>query len=190
MKAYRGLGQYRPEVAPFRSWLLAIVANEARNHRRAQGRRHHYELALVPDGAAPAVRQVSGMEGGTATGSGGPPGRPGAVPATGTGTGQSTGAGPAKDPGTDVGGRRPFVSSRSQAPAAPEDIAEAAEARKGLLDAVRSLPPRQRDVVACRYLLELSEAETASVLELSPGTVKSHLSRALARLRREMSSDG
>ena len=41
-------------------------------------------------------------------------------------------------------------------------------------------------VVAYRYLLELSEAETATALGVRPGTVKSRLSRALARLRREL----
>jgi DNA-directed RNA polymerase specialized sigma24 family protein len=38
-------------------------------------------------------------------------------------------------------------------------------------------------VIACRYFLELSEAEMASALGCRPGTVKSRLSRALQRLR-------
>ena len=38
MKAYRALGRFR-SGAPFRPWLLAIVANEARNQRRAVARR-------------------------------------------------------------------------------------------------------------------------------------------------------
>jgi RNA polymerase sigma-70 factor (ECF subfamily) len=38
VKAYRALDKFRPE-APFRPWLLAIVANEARNRRKAAGRR-------------------------------------------------------------------------------------------------------------------------------------------------------
>jgi RNA polymerase sigma-70 factor (ECF subfamily) len=38
LKAYRALGRFR-EGAPFRPWLLRIVANEARNRRRAAGRR-------------------------------------------------------------------------------------------------------------------------------------------------------
>jgi RNA polymerase sigma-70 factor (ECF subfamily) len=37
--------------------------------------------------------------------------------------------------------------------------------------------------VTCRYLLELSEAETATVLDVPAGTVKSRLHRALAALR-------
>ena len=38
VKAYRALGRFRPG-APFRPWLLQIVANEARNRRRSAGRR-------------------------------------------------------------------------------------------------------------------------------------------------------
>jgi RNA polymerase sigma factor (sigma-70 family) len=38
VKAWRALGRFRPG-APFRPWLLAIVANEARNARRSAGRR-------------------------------------------------------------------------------------------------------------------------------------------------------
>lgn len=52
-----------------------------------------------------------------------------------------------------------------------------------LLGAVAALPQAQRDVVTCRYLLELDEAETAAVLRLPRGTVKSRLSRALVALR-------
>jgi RNA polymerase sigma-70 factor (ECF subfamily) len=38
VKAYRALGRFR-DGAPFRPWLLRIVANEARNRRRSAGRR-------------------------------------------------------------------------------------------------------------------------------------------------------
>ena len=41
-------------------------------------------------------------------------------------------------------------------------------------------------MIACRHLLELSEAETAAALDCARGTVKSRLSRALGRLRAEM----
>jgi RNA polymerase sigma factor (sigma-70 family) len=50
-----------------------------------------------------------------------------------------------------------------------------------------SLPPKQRAVVALRYLEDLSEAETASLLDISVGTVKAHASRGLDRLREVLS---
>ena len=49
VKAYRALGRFR-EGAPFRPWLLRIVANEARNKRRSAGRRA--ELAVRVAAAA------------------------------------------------------------------------------------------------------------------------------------------
>ncbi len=57
------------------------------------------------------------------------------------------------------------------------------EDRERLLRAVGQLPDRLRTVVTCRYLLELDEAETARVLAIPKGTVKSRLSRGLAQLR-------
>ena len=61
--------------------------------------------------------------------------------------------------------------------------------REELLARVRALPPQLREVVASRYLLELSEAETAAVLAIPAGTVKSRLHRALSILREEVSHD-
>jgi RNA polymerase sigma factor (sigma-70 family) len=60
------------------------------------------------------------------------------------------------------------------------------EQRDELLAAVAALPEADREAIACRYFLELSEAETASVLGCPRGTVKSRLSRALGRLRERM----
>lgn len=68
----------------------------------------------------------------------------------------------------------------------PDAAAIAQEGRRTLLAALETLPERDRQVIACRYLLELSEAETAKTLGVRPGTVKSRLSRALTRLRREL----
>jgi RNA polymerase sigma-70 factor (ECF subfamily) len=56
-----------------------------------------------------------------------------------------------------------------------------------LLDAVRQLSPRHRDVVVARYLLDLSEAATAEALGIPVGTVKSRLSRALSQLKEVLS---
>jgi len=125
LKAYRALGRFR-RGAPFRPWLLRIVANEARNRRRSAARRERLALR--------AAAEV----------------RPGdAVPS-------------------------------------PEAALLAGEQRERLLAAVESLPDDQRDAVACRYLLGLTEAETAAALGVRAGTVKSRLSRALVRLRKTL----
>jgi RNA polymerase sigma-70 factor (ECF subfamily) len=122
VKAFHALGSFRAG-APFRPWLLRIVANEARNKRRAGTRR-----------AGLAQRLVTGRPSGDAAPS-------------------------------------------------PEEAALAHERRARLLAAIDELPERQRLVVSCRYLLDLSEAETAGVLGWPAGTVKSRLSRALTTLR-------
>jgi RNA polymerase sigma factor (sigma-70 family) len=49
VKAYRALGRFR-SGAPFRPWLLAIVANEARNRRRAAARRTGLVLRAAREG--------------------------------------------------------------------------------------------------------------------------------------------
>ena len=68
----------------------------------------------------------------------------------------------------------------------PEGAALARELRELLLEAVGRLDERDRDVLTCRYFLELSEDETASVLRVRRGTVKSRTARALERLRAEV----
>ena len=55
--------------------------------------------------------------------------------------------------------------------------------RETLLAALAALDERDRAVLTCRYLLELSEEETAAALGCRRGTVKSRTSRALERLR-------
>jgi RNA polymerase sigma-70 factor (sigma-E family) len=52
-----------------------------------------------------------------------------------------------------------------------------------LWEVVQTLPRKARAVVVLRYYEEMSEAETAAVLGISVGTVKSQTSRALAALR-------
>ena len=122
VKAYRSLGRFRPG-SPFRPWLLAIVANEARNRRRSAGRR-----------AALALRARE-------------------------------------------------EDRLGDAAPSPEAALLAGEGRERLLRSVESLRDEERDVIACRYLLELSEEETATALGLPRGTVKSRTHRALERLR-------
>lgn len=129
VKAFYALDRFDDRL-PFRPWLLQIVANEARNRRKANARR--FQLALrAATWDDPAASEPS-----------------------------------------------------------PEWLALAEERRRALLDAVHSLREEERLVVTCRYFLELSEAETAAVLGLPKGTVKSRLSRALARLRTRLAEDG
>ena len=125
LKAFHALRRFR-RGTPFRPWLLAIVANEARNRRRSAGRRH--ALALRAAGEI----------------------RPG------------------------------------DAAPSPEAAVLSRERQDLVLAAVNRLSEEHRLVVACRYFLDLSEAETASVLGIRTGTVKSRLSRALEHLREEV----
>ena len=78
--------------------------------------------------------------------------------------------------------RLPSAES-SGAAGSPVDAALAAERRAQLVAAVNALPDRERQVLVCRYFLDLSEAETARVLAWPLGSVKSRTSRALSRLR-------
>jgi RNA polymerase sigma-70 factor (ECF subfamily) len=65
----------------------------------------------------------------------------------------------------------------------PEAVVLAGETRGELLAALRELRDEEREVIGARFLLELSEAETAETLGIPAGTVKSRTSRALAHLR-------
>jgi len=122
VKAWAALPRFRPG-APFRPWLLRIVANEAHNRRRSARRRAELEL-------------------------------------------RATVAYPTGD-----------------AAPSPEGAALGREGREELLAALNRLEERSSDVLVCRYFLELSEDETAEVLGVRRGTVKSRAARALARLR-------
>jgi RNA polymerase sigma-70 factor (ECF subfamily) len=84
--------------------------------------------------------------------------------------------------GPDSGPPGRYGPSSDAAPS-PEAAALARERAAELLAAVNALREEDRAVIACRYFLDLSEAETAEVLDLPRGTVKSRLSRALGRVR-------
>ncbi len=71
----------------------------------------------------------------------------------------------------------------------PEAAALAAEERYRLLEALNASDPDDRAVIALRFLLDLSVAETAATLGLPEGTVKSRLSRALSRLRARLQGE-
>jgi len=64
-----------------------------------------------------------------------------------------------------------------------DEAALTTERRTVVLAAMRSLPDRQREVMALRYYAELSEGEIAEALGISRGAVKSHASRGAAALR-------
>ncbi|SNT36052.1 RNA polymerase sigma-70 factor, sigma-E family [Asanoa hainanensis] len=63
------------------------------------------------------------------------------------------------------------------------------EQRQQLLVALRRLPPRTQAVLVLRYFEDLSEADTATVLGCSIGSVKSQASRGLARLRLDFADE-
>ena len=69
-------------------------------------------------------------------------------------------------------------------PAAPsaEAGALAADDHDRMVAAVKRLPARQREAVVLRYYLDLSEAEMATTMGISAGSVKTHLHRGLAAL--------
>jgi len=130
IKAYRAMSRFR-EGAPFRPWILRIATNEARNRRRAIGRRLEVsaDAPVELDGGLAAPREPA-------------------------------------DPD-----------------ATPEELALAGERREVLLTALGRLDEDDRLVIAYRYFFDLSEAEMAEALDVPRGTVKSRLSRAMARLR-------
>jgi RNA polymerase sigma factor (sigma-70 family) len=85
-------------------------------------------------------------------------------------------------------GRREQLALRAanvsgEAAPSPEDATLDADERSRLLAALEQLPDDARQVLACRYLLQLTEEETAAALDIARGTVKSRSARALERLR-------
>jgi RNA polymerase sigma factor (sigma-70 family) len=95
-------------------------------------------------------------------------------------------------------GRRATLALRAAEDRRPGDAAPSPESavldresQAALLAAINGLGEDDRDVITARYFLDLSEAETAEILGIPKGTVKSRLSRALGRLRgRLAATDG
>jgi RNA polymerase sigma-70 factor (ECF subfamily) len=84
--------------------------------------------------------------------------------------------------------RRRFRSFASEVPDVP--AGEPTPPDPQLVARVLKLPRRQREVIALRILLDLSEERTAELLGIASGTVSAHLSKALARLERELTQAG
>jgi RNA polymerase sigma-70 factor (sigma-E family) len=86
------------------------------------------------------------------------------------------------------GGLRRRVVARRYRPDPRPEVAAAeagalrAESDREVMEAVRALPRRQREVVLLRFYLDCSTAEAAASLGISDGAVKTHLHRALAAL--------
>jgi RNA polymerase sigma-70 factor (sigma-E family) len=77
----------------------------------------------------------------------------------------------------------------------PRDV-ESAEAgavagdeHRRMIAALRTLPARQREALVLKFYLELSEAETAVAMGVSPGSVKTHVHRGLAALALVLEED-
>ena len=79
--------------------------------------------------------------------------------------------------------RRKWNGEQAHAVLPDRPVHDLDEDRHDLWTAMGRLPRRQRAVVVLRYVEDLTEAETAQVLGVTVGTVKSQASKALAKLR-------
>ena len=79
--------------------------------------------------------------------------------------------------------RHAMRESQRAAFSAPDGADSATGRREAVLEALRALPTRQREVLALRYYLDLSETQIAEALGISRGAVKAHASRGSATLR-------
>ncbi|WP_018157866.1 RNA polymerase sigma factor [Demetria terragena] len=77
------------------------------------------------------------------------------------------------------------VAEPEVGPPADADL-EIAEEHREVLQALKHLPDRQREVLVLRYWSELSEAEIADAMGVSKGTVKSQASRAMKALQQQL----
>jgi len=87
-----------------------------------------------------------------------------------------------------------FTRNRRRQPAGAtgpvdRDAGDDIAMRIALNEALAKLPRRQREVVALRYLADLSEADTATTLGLTVGSVKQHCRRALQAMRERLGAD-
>ncbi len=82
--------------------------------------------------------------------------------------------------------RAALVEPRDALAESPEAEVLADETRRLLRAALETLRDDDREVIGARYILDLSEAETAAAIGIRRGTVKSRTSRALVRLRAAM----
>ncbi len=121
LDSYRGAGSVR-------SWILRVVANEAKNHVRGRVRR----IRRDDRHSGLSVRIVEGVD----------------------------------------------------------DVVERRLDHEALAQALGRLSGIDRDVLGCRFVAGLSESETADVLGVAPGTVKSRTSRALGRLQQAFDPTG
>lgn len=78
---------------------------------------------------------------------------------------------------------RPVEVSAVDVEGQQPDPTSTVDLRDALVAALRSLPPRQRSVLVCRYVLDLDERATARELGIGIGTVKASANRGLAALR-------
>jgi RNA polymerase sigma factor (sigma-70 family) len=125
IRAYLALERFRPE-APFRPWLLQIVANAAKNRVRSGSRQLAVALKLE-------TREVA------------------------------------------------FGSS-------PEASVVSTSERAALAAALETLRADEQLIIGCRFLLDLSEQDTAEIVGCPVGTVKSRLARALEKMRATIGS--
>ncbi len=115
---------------PFQPWLLTIVANEARNRRRARGR---WLARVLPEDR---------------------------------------------------------VDLLSESGPTPERQVEQRDEAESVLRQLAAMDEPDRMTLWCRYVLDLSEQETAEVMECAVGTVKSRTHRAMDRLRARLRHAG
>jgi RNA polymerase sigma factor (sigma-70 family) len=81
---------------------------------------------------------------------------------------------------------RPTMLLIATSEASSEDVVVQRTERSRLAGAVDRLPRRQREVVVCRYYLELSVNETAELLGIGVGSVKRHAHRGVQALSQRL----